>query len=133
MTVSIQTLMTGRCHARNFLHAWCKGKHGPQLAVGVMGESHTRLFRDLVRGNVPARLEAFPALFFCSRILPKAVDWLELCPAALARAFILQNSSYIGSTRKCFYAAPFAQQPYTFQLFKVLHRYSSKGAKKWKR
>jgi hypothetical protein len=46
MTVSIQTLMTRRCHARTFLHACCKGKNGPQLAVGVLGESHTRLFRD---------------------------------------------------------------------------------------
>ncbi len=39
------------------------GMNGPQLAVGVLGESHTRLFRGSIPGNGPTGSEAFPALF----------------------------------------------------------------------
>jgi hypothetical protein len=60
----------GGARARSGFHAWRKGMNGPHLAVGSLEsqtKDHPRLFRDFFLGNVPTRLEAFPALFFCKR------------------------------------------------------------------
>jgi hypothetical protein len=91
-SLSIQTAcFLGRCHARSGFHAWRKGKNGPQLAVGSLESKNTRLFRDLFLGNVPTRLEAFPALFLNDVTLPKAVDWLPV-PSHVEIADTLGNA-----------------------------------------
>jgi len=41
-----------------------RGMNGPQLAVGILGSGNTHVFRRLALGNVPTRVEAFPALLF---------------------------------------------------------------------
>jgi hypothetical protein len=71
-------LAPGRCHACSSSRALRKGMNGPQLAVGILGKSNTRLIRGLFLGNIPTRLEAFPTLFFCRTTLPKAVDWVPV-------------------------------------------------------
>jgi hypothetical protein len=67
MSVSIPTLSSlGEARARCGFHAMHKGKNGPHLVVGLLEsgtKDHPRLFRGLFPGNVPTRLEAFPALF----------------------------------------------------------------------
>ena len=67
MNSSIQTFMTRRCQARCFSHASYKGMNGPQLVVGILGKSNTHVFRRLARGNVPTRVEAFPALLLSAQ------------------------------------------------------------------
>jgi hypothetical protein len=84
-------LFPGRCHARSGFHALRKGMNGPQLAVGVLGSRNTRLFRGLILGNIPTRLEAFPALFCDDVTLPKAVDWLPV-PSHVEIADTLGNA-----------------------------------------
>jgi hypothetical protein len=64
MNISIQTFMTGRCQARCSFRASYKGKNGPQPVVGILGSGNTHVFGRLARGNVPTRVEAFPALLF---------------------------------------------------------------------
>ena len=100
-------LAPGRCHARYSFHALRKGMNGPQLAVGALGKSNTHLFRGLFLGNVPARLEAFPALFFCRTTRTLAVDWLpvpSLCQIAdtVVNAVTFLRSSLHATTRTLF-------------------------------
>jgi hypothetical protein len=65
------SLFPGRCHARWTSHAWRKGKHGPQLALGVLEQTITRLFRGSLPGNLPAGAEAFPvAMRALAALLP---------------------------------------------------------------
>ena len=47
------SLVPGRCHARTWIHACDKGKHGPQLAVGILEPRHTHLFRGYLVGMDP--------------------------------------------------------------------------------
>ena len=78
-------LVPGRCHARTWIRASCKGKHGPQLAVGILEPWYTRLFRGSIRGNTPTRVEAFPGAIVSYTTLPKPVEWLpvaSLCQIA---------------------------------------------------
>ena len=84
-------LIAGRCRARSGFHAWHKGKNGPQLVVGILGSRNTRLFRDLIPGNMPTGVEAFPALFWNDVTLPKAVDWLPV-PSHVEIADTLGNT-----------------------------------------
>jgi hypothetical protein len=84
-------LFPGRCHARCGFHALHKGKNGPQLVVGILGSRNTRLFRGLIPGNIPAGVEAFPALLCDDVTLPKAVDWLPV-PSHVEIAHTLANA-----------------------------------------
>src|ERR1700686_5753961 len=69
----------GEALARCWFHTMRKGKNGPQLAVGILGTSNTRIFRCCSPGNVPTEAEAFPELFFCAAPLPKAVQPVVPC------------------------------------------------------
>jgi hypothetical protein len=83
------SLIPGRC--RSCFRALHKGKNGPQLVVGILESRNTRLFRGSRLGNVPTRLEAFPALFFWSTTLPKAVEWLPV-PSLCKKADTVANA-----------------------------------------
>jgi hypothetical protein len=98
----------GRCQARCGFHASHKGKNGPQLVVGTMESSNTHSFRCLALGNLPTRVEAFPALFCRDVTLPQAVDCLP--------AFARRNSSYIGEHGSVFTTSPALANPYTIQF-----------------
>ena len=122
MNIPIQTFMTGRCHARCFSHASYKGMNGPQLVVGILGKSNTRVFRRLTRGNVPTRVEAFPTLMFNAQHFLNpwtGYPWLR-CAKQLIQ----------WQTRERFYVWPFARQPVRSSVFKVLPNYSHRGGSK---
>jgi hypothetical protein len=99
----------GRCHARFCFHASYKGKHGPQLAVGVLESRNTRLFRGSLPGNLPAGVEAFPvAILAVAALLPKAVDWLlvpseqQIADYSLVNAVTFLPTVLHGGTRTLF-------------------------------
>jgi hypothetical protein len=99
--------------------------NGPQLVVGILGKSNTHVFRRLARGNVPTRVEAFPALLLSAQHAPSPVDWVPVASLCQIAHTVVQHGSV-------FTAGPSPANPYTFQLFKVLWVYSHRGAKKWK-
>jgi hypothetical protein len=89
------SLVPGRCQARPCFHAPRKGKNGPQLALGVLENKNTCLFRDVFPGNVPTRMEAFPTLSFVRRSLPKAVQWLPVpSPVEIAHTLVKRGTVF---------------------------------------
>ena len=118
-------LMTWRCHARCFSHASYKGMNGPQLVVGILGKSNTHVFRRLPCGNVPTRVEAFPALLLSRTTLPKPVDWVPV-------ASLCQNSSYPWFNTVVFLPLALRQRTRTlFSCSRYYWVYSHRGAQKW--
>ena len=99
----------GRCQARTLLHAPRQGMNGPQLAPGILGASHTRVFRRYSPGNVPQgrRLSLVAIL---SRHRTSSSRGLA------TRAFAMANSSYRGSTRERCYPSPFAPEPVRYAV-----------------
>lgn len=77
------------CTKGRMAHCLPPGQHC--LVVGSLESNNTRLFRGLFLGNVPTRLEAFPALFVGDVTLPKAVGWLPV-PSYVEIADTLGNA-----------------------------------------
>ncbi len=123
MTISIQIFMTGRCHARCFSHASCKGMNGPQLVVGILGKSNTHVFRRLSPWESTHTGGGFPCAIVVRTTLSKPVDWVPVASLCQIAHTVVQHGSV-------FTAGPSPANPYTFQLFKVLRVYSHRRASK---
>ncbi len=102
----------GQCEARSWFHALYKGKNGPQLAVGRLGNQPHPHLSMLALGNVPDLCGGFSMMLF---LVPPyahcAVGWLPL-------PFTVANSYYIGKHGSVFTASPTLANPYTIRLFK---------------
>jgi hypothetical protein len=120
--------MTGRCHARSSFHASYKGKNGPQLVVGILEsrtKDHPHVFRRLALGNIPTRVEAFPALFL------KDTHFLK--PSGLdTGTFEYQNSWHIGKRGNVFTQRPSRCNPYVLQFARYYQRILFDGSKSGK-
>ena len=119
-------LNPGWCQTRCSLHAWRKGMNGPQLAVGVLGETNTRVFRRCSSGNVPQRRRLFLVAIFASMrhfLKPYGLD---------TGTFAHQNSCTSANTVVFLPQALRLGTCKHYSVFKVLRIYSHTGAKKWK-
>jgi hypothetical protein len=88
-------LFPGRCHARGWFRAPCKGKNGPQLAVGVLETRHTRIFRCLPWGMYPPGWRLFLMLF--------STLWHFLKPMLLCSSYLrTAQSVYIWNNAVAF-------------------------------
>jgi len=105
------SLFPGRCHARWTSHAWRKGKNGPQLALGVLEKTITRLFRGSLPGNLPAGSEAFPvAILALTALLPNS-------RGVVTRAFRTAKSRLqLGKRGNVFTHRPSRWNPYVMQF-----------------
>ena len=69
----------GLCQARSRFRAFSFGKHGPQLAVGILESENTRLAsRASSVGMYPHGWRLFLVLLFKALALPKPVEWLPV-------------------------------------------------------
>ena len=94
--------------------------NGPQLAVGVLGTTNTRIFRCYSPGNVPTGAEAFPKLFRASAPLPKAVQPMV---SYLRSAF--NSLVHLEEHGRVFTAGPAPANPYTIQFSRYYQDYST--------
>ena len=65
--------------------------NGSQLAVGILGSRHTRLFQGLFLGNIPNQAGGFSCAILSDATLPKAVDWVPV-PSSINIADTVGNA-----------------------------------------
>jgi hypothetical protein len=85
-------LFPGRCHARWCSHAPRKGKNGPQLALGILEKTNTRIFRRCPLGTYPQRCKLFLVLFSTLMHAPSAVHHDVSCLRTANSLYIWNNA-----------------------------------------